>query len=380
MHSIKRRLTLTRGCACIALFLAGALIAAEQPPVSVIVAEVKQQSLVDQVEALGTLKANESVELTATVTERVTAVNFTDGERVKQGELLVEMDHAEEKALLAEERSRLSEALKQVQRLQPLAKKNAATQSTLDQQQREVETARARMDAIQSRIERRRIVAPFDGVLGLRNISVGAVTQPGKLITTIDDDRTLKLDFSVPALFLSAVKPGLMIEARTRAFPERIFEGEVMSIDSRIDPITRSVVVRAYIDNAEGQLKPGLLMRVTLQANPRTTLMIPEEALIPTADKNYVFVIAKDAEAKDGVAKDRQLLTVKKREVVIGTRRPGEVEVIDGLAEHNKVVTHGTLKLSNNQTVTIRAEEKNNESLKQLLQSGKQNDSTQGAR
>ena len=250
---------------------------AQGQPTPVFVTTVERKSFTDDIEAVGTLKAKENVELTSTVTERVTRINFEDSQRVRKGRLLVEMDAAEELAQKAEEEYRIKEARRQVERLKPLVKRGAASESLLDQQQRELKTAQARVRAIQSRINQRRIVAPFDGVVGLRNISVGAMVQPGTRITTLDDDSIMKLDFSVPEVFLASIKPGTKIISTAGAYPDETFEGEVSGIGSRIDPVTRSIQVRARLNNDHGKLKPGLLMRVVLKKNNRNALVIPEE-------------------------------------------------------------------------------------------------------
>ncbi len=175
------------------LLLVSILCSAQQAPTPVFVSVVERIPFSDEIEALGTLQAKENVALTSTVTELVTQVNFEDGQRVAKGDILVEMDAAEELAILAEERSRMKEAERQVNRLEPLVQRNAASRSALDSQRLELQTAQARMNAIDQRILQRKIVAPFDGVVGLRNISVGALSQPGTLITTIDHDDTMKL-------------------------------------------------------------------------------------------------------------------------------------------------------------------------------------------
>ena len=330
---------------------------ANQKPTPVIVSTIAETSFVDEVEALGTLRANESVDLTSTVTELVTQVNFQDGQRVKQGDVLIQMNDSEELAELAEENSRLAEAKRQVNRLNSLAATNAATESALDSQRRDVETAKARIQAIQSRVAQRKIVAPFDGVVGLRNISIGALAQPGTRITTIDDDSIMKLDFAIPARFLSVLQPGVAIEARARSYPGEVFNGTIASIDSRIDPVTRSIQVRAIIDNTERRLKPGLLMRVTLQTNPRKTLVVPEEALTAVGDKSYVYVINKT----------QQQHTAEQRNIEIGTRRAGEAEVLSGLSINEQVVVHGTVRIRPGAAVTIVAEEKGDQPLQELI-------------
>jgi len=340
-------------------------MAQEKGTTPVIVSTVQERMISDEVEALGTLKANESVDLTSTVTELVTKVMFDDGQRVKKGDILVEMDAAEEVAELSEQKSFLAEAQRQVDRLEPLVKKGAASASVLDERRREALGAKARIEAIMSRIEKRVVRAPYDGVLGLRNISVGALAQPGTMITTIDDDSVMKLDFSVPEVFLSTLKTGVEIEAVTKAYPDQVFKGKIGSVDSRIDPVTRSIQARALIDNPDGKLKPGLLMQVELKKNPRATLVVPEEALIPEGSKIFVLVTQKTDEG----------VTAKRTEIQVGTRLKGVAEVISGLNEGDQVITHGTLRVRPGSILEITAVEDNDETLYELMgQKGEKED------
>ena len=341
-------------------------MAAQVTPV--IVSPVKQKSFSDKVEALGTLKANESVELTSTVTELVTTINFEDNQSVEAGTVLVEMDASEEQAELSEEQSVLAEAQRQVNRLTPLVKKGAASESILDESKREAQAAQARIKAIESRVNQRIVKAPYDGVLGLRNISVGALAQPGTLITTIDDISIMKLDFSVPEVFLSTLKPGVGIEATTEAYPEETFSGRISSVDSRIDPVTRSIQARALIDNASGKLKPGLLMQVELQKDPRETLVVAEEALVPEGSKSFVLVVVEG----DGMT------TVERREVTVGVRQFGEAEILNGLSEGEQVVTHGTLRARPGAPVKVTAVEDEDQPLSEMLEQGQNQDKTAG--
>lgn len=330
------------------------------PPV--IVAPVEQDVFYDRTEALGTLRANESVVLTATVSETINSIHFEDGQRVKKGFVLVEMTSDEEHALLSEAVSRLEEAKLQYERVKPLVERGAAPVSLGDERRREFQTAEAQLRAIQSRLEDRIIRAPFDGVVGIRNISVGSLVMPGDQITTLDDDSVMKLDFSVPAIYLSEIRVGLPILARSRAYPGRNFEGEVYSIDSRIDPVTRSFIVRALIPNPDRLLKPGLFMTVELRRNQRSALVLPEEALIPYGSENAVFVVQK----KDGTHQ------IERRQVDIGARRPGDVEVVSGIDEGELVVIHGTTTTRPGQEVRIQAIQRNNETLAQLLGQGEE--------
>ncbi len=323
----------------------------------VILAPVIEDSFADRVQALGTLRANESVTLTGLVTDTVTAIHFDDGQRVSAGDILVEMTSGEETALLAEASSTLAEAERQYNRVQELETQGNASAALLDQRRREYETAEARLDAVRSRLRDRLLVAPFDGVVGLRTISVGALIEPGDPVTTLHDDSVMKLDFTVPSTFLMALEPGLPITARTAAVGDRSFEGRVSSIDNEIDPVTRSITVRALVPNPERLLKPGLLMTVELRKNPRQTIVIPEEALIQRGRRVFVFVV--DPEATEPQATER--------EITIGARRVGEVEVLSGVEPGAYVVVHGAMMLRDGAPVSIKAIDRGDRALSELI-------------
>jgi membrane fusion protein (multidrug efflux system) len=167
----------------------------------------------------------------------------------------------------------------------------------------------------------------------------------------------MKLDFTVPSIHLASLQTGLPIVATSPAFNGRRFEGTVASINSRIDPVTRAIVVRAMLPNSERLLKPGLLMNVTLLKNPRDVLVIPEEALIPSGRDNLVLVVDRSVEPT----------LAQRRQVTIGGRRPGEVEILDGLQSGEFVVVHGTLRTRPGQPVTVIAVDSGNEPLARLL-------------
>lgn len=313
---------------------------ADAPLTRVIAIKAEKQHISDHIEALGTLKANEFINLTTTVTEKITALHFDDGERVEKGTVLAEMTSNEEHALLEEARATLAEARKQYTRFKQLAATSAASKSVLDQRKREMDTAHARLEAIESRMADRLIEAPFAGVVGLRNISVGALVEPGDSITTLYDDSVMKLDFTVPATFLTALKPGLPIEATSRAYDDTLFEGTVKSIDPGIDPITRSISVRALLPNPEGRLKPGLLMSVELFKNPRHALTLPEEALLMEGERHFVYRI----EEGD---------VVQKQQVTLGTRFKGTVEILSGIEVGDTIITRGMMNVRPGQKVRV---------------------------
>jgi membrane fusion protein (multidrug efflux system) len=330
----------------------------ETKPATVIVSEIRVDRFVDRVEALGTLKANESVSVTANVTETVSAIYFDDGQRVEAGEILVEMTSAEEHALLEEARARVAEAERQYSRVKSLVAQRSASESLLDERKRDLDTARALLVAIESRLADRLVKAPFAGVLGLRNISPGALVEPGNLITTLDDDSVMKLDFAVPSVFLPDLKPGLGIVAEARAYGNRRFEGEIRSIDSRVDPVTRSIQVRALFPNPDRTLRPGVLMQVVLLRNPRDALVAPESALLHQGQDHFVMI------AGEGEIAER-------RQVRIGARRPGEVEILEGLAAGERVITHGNDKVRPGQQIAIQAVDDGTRSLQEMLESGR---------
>ncbi len=334
----------------------GATLAQESgpAPTPVIAAQARLEPFADRVEALGTLKANESVSLTANVTETVSIIRFDDGQRVKRGEVLVEMTSAEEHALLEEAQARVAEAERQFNRVKSLTTQRSASESLLDERRRDLDTARALLVAIESRLADRLIKAPFDGILGLRNISAGALVEPGDLITTLDDDSVMKLDFAVPSVYIQDLAPGLAIEARARDYGDTLFQGTIKSIDSRVDPVTRSVQVRALIPNPDQALRPGVLMQVELLRNPREALVIPESALVSQGEDQLAMRVG---------AGDQ----VERVQVRIGARRPGEVEVTEGLAAGDLVITHGTDKVRPGQRVRVQAVDDGTRTLRELL-------------
>ncbi len=309
-------------------------------PQPVVVQPVTRSAWVDRIQALGTTKANESVTLTAKTAETVARVNFEDGQLVEAGAVLVEMTDRAEVAQLKEAQASYVETEKQYERIRGLVKQGTVTQSAVDQQLAARDTARARMEAIRVRLSDRVVTAPFAGVLGFRAVSPGTLVQPGTVITTLDDIRTIKLDFSVPESFLSALAAGQIIEAKSAAYPDVAFSGVVTSLDSRVDPVTRAILVRAEIPNPERLLKPGMLLSVEVLNRPRESLTIPEISLSALRERMFVYRV--DA---DNIARE---ITVR-----IGGRRRGEVEILEGLNEGDRIVTDGLVRMRDGAPVAI---------------------------
>lgn len=301
---------------------------------------VRQEVFVDRLEAIGTLMANESIVVTARVQGIVESINFRDGQTVEVGAALVKFDDGEERARLQVELANLDEQRKQFERITGLARANATSEARFDEQQASVKKAEANVAAAQARLSDFTIRAPFTGRLGTRRISTGALVSPGTVITTLDDLSYVKLDFSIPETYLSTLREGLDIEATTAAYGNEVFRGVVVSIDTRVNPTTRSIDIRAEIPNEDQRLRPGMLMVVDLIKDRRESLMIAEESLVPFENQQYVFVVSDDN-------------TVERVPVTIGRRRPGSVEVLEGLALGDLVVTEGNTALSSGNTVRV---------------------------
>jgi membrane fusion protein (multidrug efflux system) len=292
--------------------------------------------------AIGTVAADESIDLSANVTETVTALHFEDGQQVKKGALLVELSAAEELAALSASKSQLTEHEREITRLQSLVKDGAAPEARLAERRTLADVAKQNILEAEARLADRRIVAPFDGWLGLRRISVGALVSPGTVIVSLDKIDVVKIDFSVPETYLGMIKEGTEIEASTEATRDRVFKGKLSRLDSRVDPATRAVAARAEVPNADLLLKPGMLVTASLRVEPRISLSIPERALVPIGSKTFVFTIAEDK--------------AKRAEITIGRRKPGYIEVLKGLEENQLVVADGLVGLQDSMVVKVTGE------------------------
>ena len=335
----------------------------KKPPLPVMTAPVERVAhFADSVEALGTTKSNESVDITANVTEVVNKIFFDDGQQIKQGEILLTLEKSEEEADLKASKALLDERTASYKRAQSLQKQQAISTATLEERLALLSQTEGSIEAIQSRINDRIIKAPFDGVLGFRNVSPGTLVRPGDLITTIDDLSRIKVDFDIPSIFLADIYPGLTVEGRIDAFGDRVFSGTVTTVNTRVDPITRTMKVRAMLPNPDLLIKPGLLMSIKLLKSPRTTLLIPEEAILQRDTRFFVFKVEQAA----GKTLARQV------EVIPGTRIPGKIEIKQGLKPDDQVIVHGLMQVRPDQEVSIRAIETTDTPLEQLLQQPQQ--------
>lgn len=293
---------------------------------------VTQAEFISEIEAVGTAFANEQTVITSPVTERIERIGFTDGAIVRRGAIIAQLSRGEESADLSSVEARAREAGKQLERLTSLQERGFATNAAVDEQTALRDGARADANAIRSRISDRVIRAPFDGVLSLRTVSPGTVVTSGSPIATISDISSIKLDFTVPENFLTALEAGQVIEATTSAYPDQSFFGTIDNISPLVDPLSRSLTVRAMLPNGARQLRPGMLMSVRIVSETRTGLAIPETALLAQGDQNYVFLVD-----KDGIA--------RRTTIEVGLRSKGMVEVRSGIALGDKIVADGTVKV-----------------------------------
>jgi len=307
-------------------------------PVAVVTAAVVRQPLALEIEAVGTASATQSVEITSKAANTVTAIRFGEDQLVRRGAVLVEFDSTQIRAELSGAEAALAESQAQYDRSRQLQSSNVLSRAQLDQIEAALKTNQAAVGVARAKLSDTVIRAPFDGRTGFRNISLGSFVTPGTVVTTLDDTSIIKLDFTVPQTYLSSVKRDIPISARTNGLPGREFVGNVSALGSRIDPVTRSITVRAELPNKDGLLRPGMFMTVNLVAENEPVLTVPEAALVPEQGSTYVFAVVDSR--------------VEQRKVTTGRRKPGVVEITSGVQEGDRVIVDGTLKVRDGAAVT----------------------------
>jgi membrane fusion protein (multidrug efflux system) len=303
---------------------------AEVVPVTTQVVQTSAWS--DTLQALGTAKARESVTVTAKVSEIIEAVHFDSGQQVSAGTPLVTLRGQAQEAALVQAQATFAEADQLYKRQRELAAQQLVASATLDTQRAIRDAAEARVREMQSDIGDRRVRAPFAGVLGIRQVSEGSLVTPTTVIATLDDIERMHVDFQVPEAELASLAKGDKVSATSVAYPGRTFEGEVATIDTRVDPGTRAVTVRADFINSDHALRPGMLLDVRMYRPERQALVIPEIAVVQVGRDSFVYRVKPDH-------------TVERVDVVSGARRSGVVEIREGLKAGERIVVDGTGKL-----------------------------------
>jgi membrane fusion protein (multidrug efflux system) len=303
-------------------------------------AEVKVGPVVDEVTAVGSLLSNEAVMIRPEIDGRIVGLHFEEGQAVKRGQRLVTIDASEYQAQLAAVTAELRTEQQRYTRAQELHEQNFITKEALDVQAGAVDRLKAQVQEVQARVDKTLIRAPFAGVVGLREVSPGAYVKAGNDIVTLGNSYTIKVDFRIPEIYLSKIEPDQPISIRVDTYPGEEFHGQVYAMQPAIDTETRTVRMRARIPNKTLKLRPGMFARVVLTMSTRTdAITVPEEALWPQGKDNFVFKVV------DGKA----MLT----KVELGNRRPGSVEINQGLAPGDVVVTEGQIKLRNGAPVMV---------------------------
>lgn len=310
-----------------------------QPAVAVETAAAEARTLSSTVEAVGTSLALQSIEMVALASGRVKEIAFDPGQKVAAGDVLVMLDEEIERADLNQAEASLREATFALERAVTLRQQNAVSQAALDEAESRKATAEAELDRARRRLADRTVSAPFDGIVGMRQVDAGARIDDSTVITTLDDLSEIRIEFSVSETLYSNIAVGQMVVATAAAYPDRRFEGKVSSIDSRVDPAGRSFKVRATLPNDDLALPAGMYMHVTLELASRVAVVVPETAIVPVGGKSYVYLVS------DGVA--------EQREVSLGARQPGTVEVAQGVEAGDIVVVSGTQSLRPGAPVTV---------------------------
>jgi membrane fusion protein, multidrug efflux system len=316
--------------------------AAQEGPAAIAVeaAEVEVDQVVDAMTVAGNMRSDESANISTEIEGRVQGVHFTEGQTVEHGALLFTLDDTVYRAELATAEANLQLSERNSERAVELLQRNAGTVRARDEAQAQLAINRAEVDLARARLDKTRITAPFAGVVGLREVSVGGYVSPGQDLVNLEDIDPIKVDFPVPERALSAIEVGQPIEVTVAAWPGRTFEGEVYAIDPQIDAQGRSIAVRATIDNGERLLRPGLFAAVRLiTARREQALLVPEQAIFAQQGRPYVYRVV------DGVAR----LT----EVTLGGRRVGQAEITAGLTAGDVVVTAGQIKLHDGADVRV---------------------------
>lgn len=301
-------------------------------PTPVTTIRLQPETFAERISAIGTVKARESVTITAKVSELVQQVHFDSGDEVRAGTPLITLSDRQQQAALAEAEANADEAERLYRRQSELAAQQLIARAQLDNQRAARDVAKARVGQIRAQIADRVIRAPFSGVLGLRQVSPGALVTPGTPIATLDELARVYVDFPLPEAQLSLATEGRAITGTAAAYPGRTFDGVVVIVDARVDPATRAVTVRADLPNPERLLRPGMLVNVILPSAERQALMVPEIAVVQVGRDSFVYLVKDDG-------------SVEQVRLTLGARGGGKVEIVDGAKVGDRIVVDGTGKL-----------------------------------
>ncbi|HAX20985.1 MAG TPA: efflux transporter periplasmic adaptor subunit [Hydrogenophaga sp.] len=318
--------------------------AAGTPGVEVV--QVKSLALRDDAQAVGTLRSRQSVTLRPEVSGRISQIAFADGARVRRGQLLVQLDDVLQKAELSQAQAQLSIARANLKRNEELVAQAFVAQRVLDESRAALQVAEAQVALAQARLSRMRLTAPFDGTVGLRVVHLGDYVKDGADLVNLEDTSQLTVDFRLPERFQTRIAAGQPVEVELDALPGKRFSAKVQAVDPLLDANGRSIAVRAVLPPAPGgELRPGMFARVTtVFSTNAAALVVPEEAIVPQAGKQFVFRLLKEGEG------DGAKLVSRRTEVQLGVRRGAQVQITQGVAEGDTVVVAGQQRLQKDGT------------------------------
>ena len=319
--------------------------AAAGGPAAVEVGKVQRLRIEDDALAVGTLRSRQGVMLRPEVSGRIARLAFADGQRVRRGQLLVQLDDTLQAAQMRQAEAQAGIARTNLQRNRELVAQNFVSQSVLDQSAAALEVALAQVALNKAQLERMKILAPFDGVAGIRSVNVGDYVKDGADLVNVEDTTQVWVDFRLPERYLAQLKAGQAVEVSLDAMPGRSFRGQVDALDSQLDANGRSLLVRARLANPDGVLRTGMFARTrTLLAVRDNALVVPEEALVPQGGKQYLIKVVDGPQGK----------VSQRLEARIGVRVPGKVEILGGVAEGDVVVTAGQGRLLRGDGLPVR--------------------------
>jgi len=315
-------------------------------PVTVEVGKVEQLTLTDDVLAVGSLRSRQGVMLRPEASGRIARLGFESGQRVRSGQLLVQLDDTLQQAQLKQAEAQAGIARTNLQRSRDLLAQNFVSQSTVDQNVAVLQVAEAQVLLAQAQASRMRVLAPFDGLAGIRKVELGDYVKDGADLVNIEDISSMAVDFSLPERYLARVRAGQPVEVTLDALPGKRFQGRIQALDSSIDANGRALLVRAMVENPGALLKAGMFARPRVVFEVReNALVVPEEALVPQGARQFVFTVV---DGPDGQKVSRRV------EAQIGMRLPGKVELLGGVAAGDVVVTAGQSRLLRGDALPLR--------------------------
>jgi len=301
---------------------------------------VQLTSVRRQIEAVGTLRSNESVIIRPEISGRITEILFNEGQQVRKSTPLFRLDAAIARAQLEQAKASLVLSKANHERAEDLYRRGAGTQRARDEAVAKLHADEAALSLSQATLDKATLLAPFDGIVGLRKVSVGDYVNPGQDLVNIESIDSLKVDFRVPEIYATQLKVGQAVRISLDAIPNSAYDGEVYAIDPAFDPNGRAIILRARLPNRDGILRSGMFARVTLLLDERKeAIVVPETALVPVGQDQFIYRVV------DGKA----LLT----RIKIGLRRRGQVEVVEGLERDAVIVTEGSVKLRDGALVRV---------------------------